>query len=74
MTFFYKQVTAMADAGEVEALEALLASEREPWRRNLLTGTLRRLTQPRPESYAEPMEIDFGLEPMTYSTEELLIG
>jgi hypothetical protein len=87
MTFFYKQVTAMADAGEVEAIEALLAAETTPWRRNILIGTLRRMALPEAESYVGPLEIgddelraysteeiDFGLEPPAYSTEELLIG
>jgi hypothetical protein len=88
MTYFYKQVTAMADAGQAEALEALLAAETTPWRRNILVGTLRRMAQPKAEPYAGPLEIDlgteapacsteeidWGLEPMTYSTEELLIG
>jgi hypothetical protein len=87
MTYFYKQVTAMADAGQAEALEALLAAETTPWRRNILVGTLRRMALPEAEPYVGPLEIgddelraysteeiDFGLEPMTYSTEELMIG
>jgi hypothetical protein len=87
MTYFYKQVTAMADAGQAEALEALLAAETTPWRRNILVGTLRRMALPEAEPYVGPLEIgddepraysteeiDWGLEPMTYSTEELLIG
>jgi hypothetical protein len=87
MAYFYKQVTAMADAGEVGALEALLAAEWTPWRRNILIGTLRRMALPEAEPYVGPLEIDlgteapaysteeidWGLEPMTYSTEELLI-
>jgi hypothetical protein len=87
MTYFYRTVSAMADAGEVGAMEALLAAERTPWRRNILIGTLRRMALPEAEPYVGPLEIgddelraysteeiDFGLEPMTYSTEELLIG
>jgi hypothetical protein len=87
MAYFYQQVTAMADAGEVGALEALLAAERTPWRRVILVGTLRRMALPEAEPYVGPLEIgddelraysteeiDFGLEPPTYSTEELMIS
>jgi hypothetical protein len=87
MTYFYQQIAALADSGEVEAIEALLAAETTPWRRNILVGTLRRMALPEAESYVGPLEIgddelraysteeiDFGLEPPAYSTEELLIG
>jgi hypothetical protein len=86
MTFFYKTVSAMADAGEVEALEALLAAETTPWRRNILVGTLRRMALPEAEPYVGPLEIgddelrvysteplDFGLGEPVYNTGELIL-